>query len=112
MGLLITAYLILTNMATSSRVFGAKVFTAMDAWFYTCRFFVGAALFEFAMIIKLTSKVPATRNTMVVIEQEITSTTDRSANDRCRLYDNYAFWIFSLTFLAFCLAYGIVCLSH
>ena len=102
-------------MATLSRAFDAKVFTAMDAWFYACRFFVGAALFEFALIIKLISKLPASRNTMVIIEQEVTNPTreaDGSPDDRCKLYDKYAFWIFSLTFLAFCLTYGTVCLLH
>ena len=56
MALLITAYLILTNMATSQHgnmAFDAKVFSAMDAWFYACRFFVGAAMLQFAMVIKL-----------------------------------------------------------
>ena len=102
MGLLITAYLILTNMATSARAFDAKVFTAMDAWFYACRFSVGAALLEFAMVIKMISKLPS----------EVDQEHSASAHDRCRVYDNLAFWVFSVTFVVFCFAYGGICLSH
>ena len=57
MALLITAYLVLTNMSTSTQEFDASVFTAMDAWFVFCRLLVGAALFEFALLIKLLSRV-------------------------------------------------------
>ena len=106
MGLLITAYLILTNMSTSAKAFDAKVFTAMDAWFYACRFFVGAALFEFAMVIKLISKLPTGG------EQEESSTESTLAYDRYRVYDSLAFWIFGATFIVFCFVYGGICFSH
>ena len=56
MGLLITVYLILTNMSISNHEFEASVFTAMDAWFVACRLLVGGALLEFALLIKLTTK--------------------------------------------------------
>ena len=40
MALLITAYLILTNMSASAKDSAGSVFTAMDAWFYACRILV------------------------------------------------------------------------
>ena len=109
MALLITAYLILTNMATSQHgnmAFDAKVFSAMDAWFYACRFFVGAALLQFAMVIKLVSRLPSESD----LEEHRQGTT--SASKRCRIYDRFAFWIFSLTFVVFCFAYGAICCSQ
>ena len=52
MGLLITAYLVLTNMSAAAMSFNAPVFTAIDAWFYICKLIVIAALFEFALILR------------------------------------------------------------
>ena len=52
MGLLITAYLVLTNMSAAAMSFNAPVFTAIDAWFYICKLIVIAALFEFAVILR------------------------------------------------------------
>ena len=101
MALLITAYLILTNMATSQHgnmAFDAKVFTAMDAWFYACRFFVGAALLEFAMVIKLASKLSSET------DGEGQRHGRGSTSARGRIYDRFAFWIFTVTFVAFCFA--------
>ena len=106
MALLITAYLILTNMATSERAFDAKVFTAMDTWFYTCRFFVGAALLQFAMVIKFVSRLPSESD----LEEHRQGPT--SASNQCRIYDRFAFWIFSVTFVVFCFAYGVICCSQ
>ena len=109
MALLITAYLILTNMATSQHgnmAFDAKVFSAMDAWFYACRFFVGAAMLQFAMVIKLSSRLPSETDEE---DQRYEST---SASNRGRIYDKFAFWIFSVTFVVFCFAYGVICCSQ
>ena len=55
MGLHITAFLVLTNMSTSAQEFDASIFAAMDAWFVAFRLLVVAALFEFALLIKLFS---------------------------------------------------------
>ena len=109
MALLITAYLILTNMATSQHgnmAFDAKVFTAMDAWFYACRFFVGAALLEFAMVIKLASKLSSETDGEGPRNGRVSTST------RCRIYDRFAFWIFTVTFVVFCFAYGAICCSQ
>ena len=51
--LLITTYLVLTNMSSAAMSFNAPVFTAMDVWFYACKMIVVAAIFEFAAILKI-----------------------------------------------------------
>ena len=103
MGLLITAYLVLTNMSTSTQEFDATIFTAMDAWFVACRLVVGAALFEFALLIKILSRVDKV-NPNHDIKGEI--------DNKCRKYDKVAFWAFSSLFILFALVYGVVCMSH
>ena len=56
-----------------------------------------------------TSKVASLYHGVTEVDQE----EDRaSAHDRCRVYDNLAFWVFSVTFVVFCFAYGGICLSH
>ena len=103
MALLITAYLILTNMSISNHEFEASVFTAMDAWFVACRLLVGGALFEFALLIKLTTKAkvdPQQRSARGEID------------DKHRLYDSIAFWAFSSVFILFTFVYGGVCIFH
>ena len=101
MGLLITAYLILTNMSISNHEFEASVFTAMDAWFVVCRLLVGGALFEFALLIKLSLKVDQKQN-------DIRGEFEK----QCRVYDKIAFRAFNSALILFTLAYGIVCMSH
>jgi hypothetical protein len=56
MGLLVTSYLVLTNMSSAAQTFEARVFTAMDGWFYCCKLLVIGALFEFAYLLKLRKK--------------------------------------------------------
>ena len=104
MGLLITAYLVLTNMSTSTQEFDASIFTAMDAWFVACRLLVGAALFEFALLIKLISNENKIHPQQYGIQYEI--------DDRCRLYDKITFWAFSSSFILFAFVYGVICMSH
>ena len=92
MGLLITAYLILTNMSISNHEFEASVFTAMDAWFVACRLLVGGALFEFALVIKLSTRAK-------VDQQQYSARIQ--IDDKYRLYDSIAFWAFSSVFIIF-----------
>ena len=104
MGLLITAYLVLTNMSASTQEFDASVFTAMDAWFVACRLLVGAALLEFALLIKIFSTVDKVNPNHHDINGEIDA--------KCRKYDKVAFWAFSSSFILFALVYGVICMSH
>ena len=53
LGLLVTAYLVLTNMTAAAMSFNSPVFTAIDAWFYFCKLIVIAAVFEFAAILRI-----------------------------------------------------------
>ncbi len=53
MGLLVTAYLVLTNMGISGKPFSTRVFTAMDAWLYMCKIMVICAVLEFAWLLML-----------------------------------------------------------
>ena len=104
MGLLITAYLILTNMSTSTQEFDAHVFTAMDAWFVACRFLVVLALFEFTLLIKLLSGVEEGHPQRKDIKRELIG--------KCRLYDKIAFWLFISLYILFAFIYGTVCMFH
>ena len=54
--LLITSYLILTNMSVSAVDFDSPTFTAMGVWFYACQFFIGLAILEFFLVLRLDSK--------------------------------------------------------
>ena len=76
----------------------------MDAWFVFCRLLVGAALFEFALLIKLLSRVDNVHPQHQVDKCEI--------NNKCRVYDKIAFWAFSSLFILFSLVYFIVCMTH
>ena len=100
MGLLITTYLVLTNMSASTDEFDASVFTAMDAWFVACRLLVGAALFEFAMLIKIFSTIDKVNPNHHDIKGEI--------DEKCRKYDKVAFWAFSSSFILFALVYVVI----
>ena len=104
MGLLITAYLVLTNMSTSAQEFEASIFTAMDAWFVACRLLVGAALFEFALLIKILSRA----NNVHPQHQSVNCEVE----GKCRMYDRIAFWAFSSSFILFALIYLIICMAH
>jgi hypothetical protein len=53
MGLLITTYLVLTNMSAGATPFKAQVFTAMDAWLYGCKLLNIGALFEYAFLLRM-----------------------------------------------------------
>lgn len=103
MALLITSFLILTNMSASAVEFDGSVFTAMDGWFYACRLLVGGALFEFAWVIKKLSGGPK--------KAKVASDKKKNEDKICR-YDYYAFIIFNALFVVFCVVYGVICLSR
>ncbi len=58
MALLITSYLVLTNMHASKYT----VFTAIDGWMYVCKVFVIAAMLEFAWLLRLMKKAAKRAN--------------------------------------------------
>ena len=102
MALLITAYLVLTNMSAPDQEFDA--FTAMDAWFVACRLIVGATLFEFALLIKILSSSDSPHPKMQGEKYDV--------EDKCKLYDRRAFVIFSSSFVLFAVIYFAVCMAH
>ena len=105
MALLITSFLILTNMSASVVEFdGSAVFTAMHAWFYACRLLVGGALLQFAWVIKKFSGVPK--------KAKVARSDQTKKEDKLCRYDYYAFIVFNALFIVFCVVYGVICLSH
>ncbi len=65
MGLLVTSYLVLTNMGTSAKPFKTQVFTALDAWLYTCKLMVIGAIMEYGWILKMKNSSASTKNKTV-----------------------------------------------
>ena len=54
MGLLVTSYLVLINIAAgNSDRYRLDAFTAVDAWLYGCKILVTLAIFEYAWILKM-----------------------------------------------------------
>ena len=107
--LLITSYLILTNMAASAADFHSPTFTAMDAWFYACRFLVAAAILEFLFVLRNLTK--AGSYLVKVGPQPIPTENQRSTKVQCAISEYYAFIILNLVFIIFCVVYFSVCIS-
>ena len=107
--LLITSYLILTNMSASAVDFDPPTFTAMDVWFYACRFLVGGAIIEFFIVVKKSSSYK--KITVKIGAQQIPMASKRTAEEVCVTYDQYSFIIFNAVFGVFCVAYVLVCYS-
>ena len=108
--LLITSYLILTNMSASAVDFDSPTFTAMDVWFYACQFFVGLAILEFFLILRLGSK-PLNVIEIYTQENPATNGERRTSEKTTANYDHYAFVIFNVVFVLFCVVYVFICLS-
>ena len=107
--LLITSYLILTNMAASATDFHSPTYTAMDVWFYACRFLVAAAILEFLFVIR---KLTKAGSCMVKVgPHKIPIKTQKSAEEHCAVFEHYAFIIFNILFIAYCIIYFSVCFS-
>ena len=98
-------------MSSSAKTFDTSVFTAMDAWFDTCRVLIGGALFEYAFIIRLSqnSKANAAR---VGMPSRKNVKNGKPTEERCKTYDRSAFTLFNSIFLVFCVVYGTICLSQ
>ena len=96
MGLIITAYLILTNMSTSAHI-DLPTFTAMDIWFYACRFLVGGAILEFLFVLRKSSEAS---NVIKVNPgpQKMLMQKQRSPEEQSARYDRNAFIIFNAVF--------------
>ena len=107
MALLITAYLILTNMSTSAHEFDTSDFTAMDIWYIFCRCMVAVALIESVLVMRI-----GRRNQTVMNPRVESMETPRPAEERIGIYDYYSFIIANTIFVAFCAVYLAVCFSH
>ena len=108
LGLLITPYLILTNMTTAAMSFNSPIFTAIDAWFYVCKLIIIAAVFEFAAILKMhNSKISSDKLT-----EGSESVQDKIDKERVqhRKVDARAYICFNITFAIFCIIYVVVCM--
>ena len=108
--LLITSYLILTNMSVSAVDFDSPGFTAMDVWFYVCRHIVGLAFFEFFFVLRISS---GRRGMMGMVRPTAIESQTRDLRTAAELsvtYDGYAFFIFNAVFIIFCVVYVYVCL--
>ncbi len=53
MGLLVTSYLVLTNMGNNAKPFKTQVFTALDAWLYACKLMVICGILEYGWILRM-----------------------------------------------------------
>lgn len=105
--LIITSYLILTNMSTYAVSFNSPTFTAMDIWFYTCRFLVGGAILEFLFVLRNGSQT-----TTIKINsgpKQVPMRNQRTSEEQSAIYDRNAFIIFNVVFIIFCVLYFTVC---
>ena len=112
LGLLITPYLILTNMTTAAMSFNSPVFTAIDAWFYVCKLIIIAAVFEFAAILKMhNSRISSDKVTegSESVQDKKTAEIDKERVQH-RKVDARAYICFNITFAIFCIIYMVVCL--
>ena len=108
LGLLITAYLVLTNMTTAAMSFNSPVFTAIDAWFYACKLIIIAAVFEFAAILKIMNSVVTISTDIDAFQNnDIAGLDNRKV--RSRQVDANAFMVFNIIFALFYIIYGVVC---
>ena len=117
MALLITTYLVLTNMSSAAMSFNAPVFTAMDVWFYVCKMIVVAAIFEFAAILKILHSSSTFPQSNVNKPREAFQDRKESGvkarlEARCQRIDNFAFFAFNAGFVAFSGTYGLFCVYH
>ena len=96
-------------MSTNAVGFDSPTFTAMDIWFYTCRFLVGGAILEFLFVLKKTSKPAHMR--VKTGPHKIPSRSLRSAEEESARCDRNAFIIFIAVFVVFCVIYFSVCFS-
>ena len=117
MALLITTYLVLTNMSSAAMSFNAPVFTAMDVWFYVCKMIVVAAIFEFAAILKIlhsseTVPQPNVNKPREAFQDRKESGVKARLEARCQRIDNFAFFAFNAGFVAFSGTYGLFCVYH
>ena len=124
MALLITSYLVLTNMSTTKY----KVFTAMDGFMYICKMFVIGAMLEFAWVMRINTKeassVTAVGPPRVVRQQrrdpnshfekfkEFLNLNQEAKSvpveEKCRIIDSRSFLVFNILFILFALIYAIV----
>ena len=109
--LLITSYLILTNIATNSNYFDSPTFTAMDVWFNTCRVMVGGAIFEFLLLLRKGKKPANTMLNIGTMLVPIENNIDDRTEEQCAKYDHYSFIFFNAVFIAFCVVYMLLCFS-
>ena len=109
LGLLITAYLVLTNMTTAAMSFNSPVFTAIDAWFYACKLIIIAAVFEFAAILKIMNSPSVKISIDVEAFQDSNVLEQDKRRARSRKVDANAFLCFNILFALFCIIYGVVC---
>ena len=109
MALLMTSFLILTNMSTRALDFESPTFTAMDIWFYACRSLVCFAILEFFLIMRKGSK-PITNMVRIGVQQILVNNlTEQTSEEHHAAYDTHAFIFFNTAFLVFCVTYFSVC---
>ena len=93
----------------------------MDAWFYFCKLIVHGAIFEFAIILKISTN-PAKVSTKEVNRPDLRPNRriargDKKPEDdhklninvRCKKLDAMAFIIFNVVFAAFIISYLVFC---
>ena len=97
-------------MSVSAVDFDSPTFTAMGVWFYACQFFIGLAILEFFLVLRLDSK-PANVIDTYSQENATNNHEQRTSEVHAATYDRYAFIIFHVAFILFCVVYVSVCLS-
>ena len=108
--MLVTSYLILTNMSTTALDFKSPTFTAMDIWFYACRLLVGGAIIEFFLMMKKRSKPPTNTVKIGAMQIPVNNVTEQTTEEQRASLDYYAFIFFNIVFMVFCILYFTVCL--
>ncbi len=103
MGLLVTSYLVLTNMGNAGKTFKTQVFTASDLWIYACKLTVIAAIFEYGYILRMRKSSRA----KVGNKKEVAA-----MEKACHKIDRVAFVIFAVAYAVFIAGYVIFCVTR
>ena len=97
------------KIVSENQFSGKTYFYTIGPRFYFCKLIIIAAVFEFAVILRIlnSSKMPETD--IETFRDNETTEVDKE-RIRSRKIDARAFLCFNIVFASFCVIYGIVCM--